>query len=416
MKTWVSKAILVIAAVALFEFEILAATPMAAETPRKWIGSWGASLSDMNHPGSVKRTARQYMRLSIGGCAVRIRLSNAVIENPLQPVKRSPLGVHAARVARPGKTPGSIDPNTDHVITFNGMSSVIVRPGETVVSDPVEWAVESLETLAISLSFSQKSPVPSHPLGQSTMYFTAENVADFTAAETLPNPHTSGERFFVTAIEVDAPDASGTVVVLGDSITDGDKSTPDVNRRWPDVLAERLAARNIQTGVVNAGIAGNRVLEDAKSPSFGPSALARFDRDVLSVAGVHSVILMEGVNDLGMSSGGVTADALIAGLSNLADAARKKGLRVFGATLTPFANPDTSYYTQIGEQSRQTINNWIRESGRFDEVIDFDLALKDQKMPERLATEYDSGDGVHLSDAGYRKMAESVDLADLSSD
>jgi lysophospholipase L1-like esterase len=227
-------------------------------------------------------------------------------------------------------------------------------------------------------------------------------------------------RFFLSGVEVDAPDA-GTIVTLGDSITDGYGSTPDANRRWPDVLAERLVEAHVPLGVVDAGISGNRVLHDLPEAQFGPSALARFDRDVLSVPGVRSVILMESINDIGhpgsagLSEQAVSADDITAGMRQIADRAHAHGIRILGATLTPYA--DTvfpGYYTPNGETKRQAVNRWIRESGAFDGVIDFDAVVRDPDHPDHIAAQYDFGDHLHPNDAGYRKMGESIDLSLLS--
>lgn len=219
---------------------------------------------------------------------------------------------------------------------------------------------------------------------------------------------------------MDAPGAAA-VVTLGDSITDGFGSTVDADRRWPDVLAERLVAARSPLGVVDAGISGNRILHDLPEARFGPAALARFDRDVLSVPGVRTVILMESINDIGhpgaagLSDQKVTPADITAGMRQIADRAHAHGLRILAATLTPYA--DTifpGYFTTDGEADRQAVNRWVRESGVFDGVIDFNAVLRDPARPDHLAPEYDFGDHLHPNDAGYRGMGEAVDLSLLA--
>jgi len=269
------------------------AQPASAIQPH-WVGSWGASPAFANGPEITNQTIRQVVRLSLGGRAVRVRLSNEM--------GTSPLVIGSARIARPGQEPGSIDPATDHVLTFSGRPSITVPVGAPVLSDPVVLDVKSLDSLSISLYVPRETgPTATHPSGAATAYIS--DGGDATAATTLPNPTTSTARFFISDVDVaaDEPDA-GTVVALGDSITDGGGSAIDANHRWPDVLAERLVAAHLSLGVVDAGIGGNRILHDLPRAQFGPAALARFDRDVLSVPGVRIVILLESINDIGYAA------------------------------------------------------------------------------------------------------------------
>lgn len=387
------------------------AAGQSGAAPRHWVGAWGASPAFPNGPEVTNQTIRQVVRLSLGGRALRIRLSNEM--------GTSPLVIGAARVARPGQEPGSIDPASDHALTFGGRPGITIPPGAPALSDPVDLDAKALDSLAVSLFVPRDTgPAATHPLGRATAYLS--DGGDSTAAATLPKPTTSTARFFLSGVEVEAPDAFA-VVALGDSITDGYGSTLDANRRWPDVLAERLARAGSPTGVVDAGISGNRVLHDLPEVQFGPAAVARFDRDVLSVPGVRTVILMESINDIGhpgsagLADQKVSAEDITVGMRQIADRAHAHGLRILGATLTPYA--DTvfpGYFSPAGEGDRQAVNRFIRESGTFDGVIDFDAVVRDPARPDHVAAEYDFGDHLHPNDAGYRKMGEAVDLSLLA--
>jgi len=376
-----------------------------------WIGSWGASDvfpvgSDVNY-----QTLRQFVRLSAGGKRVRIRFSNATGQYQLV--------IGAAHLAKPaaGGEAGAIDPATDHALTFGGAGAVTVAPGAEVVSDPVDIDLPPLSTLAISTFVPRwTGPAVIHLDGVATTYIS--NDADSTAAAALPSPHTSTSRFFVDEVDVEASGQPGTVVTLGDSITDGYRSQVDANHRWPDRLAERLAARSgaAPVGVVNAGVSGNRILHDHPEDLFGPSALARLDRDVLSTPGLRWVVLMEGINDIGHSTAAglpeqdVTAEQIIAGMKQIVARVHAHGAKIYGATLTPYEGTVFhGYYQPEGEAKREAVNAWIRH-GDFDAVIDFDAAVRDPDHPTRIRADYDVGDHLHPNDAGYRAMGDAVDL------
>ena len=376
-----------------------------------WIGSWGASDvfpvgSDVNY-----QTLRQFVRLSAGGKRVRVRFSNATGQYQLV--------IGAAHVAKPAAdgAPGAIDPATDHPLTFGGAGAVTVAPGAEVVSDPVDMDLPPLSTLAISMFVRRwTGPAVIHLDGVATTYLS--NDADSTAAAALPSPHTSTSRFFIDEVDVEAAGRPGAVVTLGDSITDGYRSQVDANHRWPDRLAERLAARPgaAPVGVVNAGVGGNRILHDHPEDLFGPSALARLDRDVLSTPGLRWVVLMEGINDIGHSTAGelpeqdVTAEQIIGGMKQIVARVHAHGAKIYGATLTPYEGTAFhGYYQPEGEAKREAVNAWIRH-GDFDAVIDFDAAVRDPDHPTRIRADYDVGDHLHPNDAGYRAMGDAVDL------
>jgi lysophospholipase L1-like esterase len=365
-----------------------------------WVGTWSASPQAASSPVQLGgRTIRQIVRVSIGGKLVRVRLSNAYGTDSL--------AIGAARVAL-RSTGASIATGSDRVLTFNGSPSTTIPPGAVAVSDPVKLQVPDLGDLAVSIHIpGNAAAATEHSVGLQTTYISAEG--DYSGADSLPTASTTQSYYLVTGIEVDAARNSRAVVVLGDSITDGYHSTPDANRRWPDRLAERLHAQKggSKVAVLNAGITANRILHN----TVGTNALARLDRDVLVQSGARYLIVLQGINDIGFP-GSVTTAEIIAGHRQIIDRAHAMGLKVYGGTLTPFqAYLSGIYYTPDGEAQRQAVNQWIRTGKAYDAVIDFDRAIRDPGNPATILPAYDSGDNLHPNDAGYKAMADAVDLS-----
>ena len=369
-----------------------------------WVGSWGASPSDPlpgktpPTPSFHDQTVLTLVHLSLGGTALRLRLSN--VFGP------APLAIGAVHVARWSN--GGVVPGTDRVVTFSGAAAPAIPNNAVLLSDPVALPVDALSDIAVSLYFATDTgPVTEHSLAVQTSYVMAGNA---TAAPALGQAATLDVRPVLAAVDVSHPEARA-VVTFGDSITDGQHSTPDANARYPDALARRLAAANRAVGVVNAGINGNRLLSESH---FGPNALARFDRDVLAQTGATSVIVLLGINDIGhVPDHPVTTEQIIAALGQLAARGRERGLRMIGATLLPFE--ESPYWAAgEGEAMRQAVNAFIRSPDAFDAVTDFDAALRDPAHPTRLRPEFDSGDHLHPNDAGYAAMAAAVDLTQLA--
>jgi lysophospholipase L1-like esterase len=350
----------------------------------------------------TNQTVRQIVRTSIGGNRVRVVLSNAF--------GTAPMAIGAGHIALRDKD-ASIVASSVKPLTVSGASAFSILAGATVVTDPVDLAVQPVSDLVIDLYVPNDlgmspSPVTTHN-GASQTNFVSET-GNHSGVTNLPVNARSGAWFMLARVEVMAPAGTSAVVAFGDSITDGARSTADTNGRWPDQLARRLAARKGGgVAVLNAGISGNRVLGDGA----GVSALARFDRDVLMQTGVTHVVVMEGINDIGIarSNPSPTAEDLIAGHRQLIDRAHARGLKIYGATLTPYEG--AAYYTPEGEAKRQALNTWIRSSGAYDGVIDFDMITRDPAAPTRFLPAYDSGDHLHPGDAGYKAMGDAVDLA-----
>jgi lysophospholipase L1-like esterase len=302
------------------------------------------------------------------------------------------------------------------VVSFGGRRSAVVAAGRQLSSDAVPLRVGALERLTVTLYFAAPTgPATFHPQALATSYRAAGDHLRDRSADAYTE--TSQSWYYLSGVDVTGPERrrdKGVVVAFGDSITDGSFSTPDANDRYPDELAERLVAAGRRLGVVNAGIGGNRILADADG--FGERATARFGRDALGQPGVRTVIVLEGINDIGLGGGAepVTAQQLIDGHRALIRAAHARGVRVVGATILPFAGVIyPGYYTPRGEEVRDAVNDWIRTGGEYDAVADLDRALGDPADPDRLNPRFDGGDGLHPNDAGMRAMAEAVDLDSL---
>jgi lysophospholipase L1-like esterase len=375
-----------------------------------WVGTWGAGPGGPPLPANTlvftDQTLRLIVHTSIGGNRVRIRLSNEMGSTPLR--------IGAAHVAvRAGGA--AIVPGTDRPLTFSGNAGITIPPGAPVLSDPVELNVAPLSDLAVSVYLAGSTGATTiHGTASQTSYVSLPG--DFTGAATLPTDRTILSWPFLTEVDVDS--ASAAVVTLGDSITDGTRSTPDTNKRWPDWLARRLQTVrdpvlgiNARLGVVNRGISGNRLLSNPPEGSLaGRNTQERFDRDVLATAGVRYMTLMIGINDIGNSGADmpVTANDIIAGYRQLIARAHAKGIAIFGATLTPFEG--ARYYSPEKELVREAVNNWIRSNDEFDGVIDFDMVTRDPAHPTRFLPAYDSGDHLHPNDLGYQAMGNAVPL------
>jgi len=421
------RATLVVGACIAIAIGTVASANDGVSGPPAWIGTWAASpqpvwgpdfFAPVNIPRAIRnQTVRQVAAISVGGSKVRVVLSNEYGTQALV--------VGAAHVALsqadPAKAMGSaaIVGGSDHALTFGGGPSITVPPGAPAISDPVDFNVSPQASLAVSVFLPQQTPLMTfHWEGVQTGYISSEGdvsgAADFKPAETMK------ARLFLSEILVDAPTDARAIVTFGDSITDGANSTVDADHRWPDFLAGRLLKAGFNhISVVNEGISGARVLRDR----MGDNALARFDRDVLAQPRADTVVLMMGINDIGWpdtvlvppGEPAPSPEAIIAGYQQLITRAHDHGMRIIGATLTPFEDtfkggPLEGYYSEAKEQKRQAVNAWIRAPGHFDAVIDFDAAARDPNRPKHILAAFDSGDHLHPQDDGYRAMADSIDL------
>ena len=403
------------------------ALPASAPQGRAyWVGSWATS-QQIPEPNNAlasddlrDATLRQIVHLSIGGKLLRVHISNAFGDAPLR--------LTSVHIARPvGAASPQIDPATDRALTFSGRLEVSIPAGGEYISDPIAFAAAPQSNLAITFHVDEPPKGETgHPGSRATSFLVH---GDHVAGADLANAMKFDHWFNIGGVDVNAPPDAAAIVALGDSITDGHASTTNGNDRWTDDLARRLlAARATKParalGVLNEGIGGNRLLLDG----LGPNALARFDRDVLAQAGVRYLIVMEGINDIGtfglqgalqggqqgeqpQSAHDALVQSIIGAYEQIVLRAHAHGIRVFGATLTPFVG--SGYYKPgpLNEADRQAVNRWIRTPGHFDAVIDFDKAIRDPQRPEQMLPAYDSGDHLHPSPAGYRAMAAAIPLA-----
>ena len=380
-----------------------------------WVGTWASAQQEPEPhnalpPGALAdATLRQFVRTSVAGDLIRIRVSNSFGRGPLRIS-----GVNVARAAGTGSS--RILAETDRAVTFSGGRRGIVIPaGADYVSDPINLRVAPLTTLAVSMHIAEHPAVQTgHPGSRATSYVAK---GDQLSALELAEPTRVDHWYQLSGVDV-AHRSGAAVAVLGDSITDGYGVKPNTNQRWPDFLAERLQAspRTRGVGVLNLGIGGNRILQDG----LGPNAAARIGRDVLERSGVKYLIILVGVNDLG----GLTRDAPVSpaahqalvtqmtdALAQIVSRARERGIRVIGGTILPYGGSAYYHPDERNEADRRAVNAWLRTPGKVDAVIDFDLLMRDPQQPHRLRADYDSGDGLHPSIAGYRAMAAAVPLS-----
>jgi len=371
----------------------------------EWVGTWRTApqlVEERNNPpepGLSHNILRQVVRVSLGGDSLRVHFSNEFSKSSVT-MKDVYIAVSADSSA--------IVPGTEHALKFDEQSEITIKPGTAVTSDPFRFDLEPRTNIAITIYFGDTSPdVTGHPGSRTTSYLLPGNEiskADFS------NAVRTDHWYVISGIDVMAEESAAAVVVLGNSITDGRGSGTNKQNRWPDELARRLQ-ENPDTrlvAVLNQGIGGNCVLRDC----LGPSALSRFQRDALGATKVRWLIILEGINDIGQipsaEAADKAADDLIAAYELMIDSSHSNGIKVFGATLLPFG--DSFYDTTYHEAARNTVNEWIRSSGRFDAVIDLDAALRDPDNPLRLLPAADTGDHLHPNETGHRMMAEAVDL------
>ncbi|HTL66729.1 MAG TPA: SGNH/GDSL hydrolase family protein [Lacunisphaera sp.] len=376
----------------------------------RWVATWVSSQELLDppktasDPGLSGHTIRQVVQPSLAGDGLRVMFSNLVGD--------SPLTIGAASIAR-ANGGSAIQPDSACALTFSGSPNVTIQPGAAMISDIANFPVRAFENLAVTVYCPEvPAKVTGHRGSRTTSFIVA---GDAVAAPEFSAPRKEEHWYLLAEIDVRAAAEASAVVAIGDSITDGRGSTTDQNDRWTNNLARRLAANaaTAQVSVLNQGIGGGRLLRHG----LGPSALSRFDRDVLAPAGVTTVIVFEGVNDLGTAVGarkrgeaGASARDVIMAYEQMILRAHLKGLRIYGATITPFEG-FKMYNDDKSEAERTAVNHWIRTSGQFDAVIDFDAMTRDPQNPSRLSAAVDSGDHLHPSAAGYHLMADRVDLA-----
>ncbi|MFC0115648.1 SGNH/GDSL hydrolase family protein [Kibdelosporangium aridum] len=381
----------------------LVATSSGAQTPGGWVGTWAASPASgvpNTENGYPNFSIRNVVHTSVGGGTVRVRLSNAFGTKPLQ------LGQVTVAVAVEPNSPRAV-PGTVRTLKFGGSQTITVPPGAEVLTDAAVLRVpEDSDLLVTTYVPTPSGPVTYHPAALQTSFFN--RTGNFTTDESgTPYNERTNVWHYVSGVDVQGSTATASVVTLGDSITDGVGSTAGANRRWPDVLADRLKASKRRLGVLNAGISGNRLLLDGTD--FGRNALARLDEDVLSLGGVRTLIVLEGINDIQQTPHQTDPEQIINAYKQIIAQAKARGIRVIGGTITPFKG--WRVWNETLEATRQAVNTFIRPGGAFDGVIDFDAAIRDTQDPLRMKPEFDTGDHLHPNDAGLRAMGEAVPLA-----
>lgn len=390
----------------ILAFALLCQVAHAADSTTKWVGTWTTApqlvetTNNPPSPGLTDNTLRQVVRISIGGDSLRVKFSNDFSTSAVTMKSVS------IAVSKGGST---IDAATTKTLTFKDSPSVTMNANSSVFSDPVAFRASPRTDIAITIFFAQTSAsVTGHPGSRTTSYILSgdkSNSTDFAGSTKTDH------WYVVNTIDVKAPLEAGAVAILGNSITDGRGSTTNLQNRWPDIFSESLqknaATRNV--GVLNLGIGGNWVLSGG---GLGPNGTSRYQRDILDQAGVKWVIVFEGVNDLGSgvtsaSAAKTKADNLILAYKDMIAKAKAKGMKVYGATIMALG---TNYYSQYAESARSQVNNWIRNGGQYDAVIDFDKLTRSASDTTKLGIPSDGNDGIHPTADGYKKMGESIDL------
>jgi lysophospholipase L1-like esterase len=407
-------AFLLISVLAAYAQTPIAANSSPVPVSTTWVGSWAASqqIPEPNNavpPESLHNaTLRQIVHLSLGGPMIRVRVSNAFGTTPLHL-----LAVHVARPVSPASS--RIDPASDRAVTFYERADIVIPMGAEYISDPLSYPVAALSDLTITMQIeTAPGQETGHPGSRATSYLAAGVPA---SAVELTGAQTFDHWYFLSGIDVSAPADALAIVVLGDSITDGHGATTNGNDRWTDDLTARLlrSASTNKIAVLNEGIGGNRLLLDG----LGPNALARLDRDVVAQNGVHYLIVLEGINDIGTLTRTAPASEeqhqdlvrrMIGAYQQIILRAHTHGIKVIGGTIMPFMGSGYYHPTASNENDRQMVNAWIRAADHFDAIIDFDKIMADPDHPDQLRPDYDCGDHLHPSPAGYRAMADAIPL------
>jgi lysophospholipase L1-like esterase len=384
----------------------------AAAKHDAWVGTWvAAPIAEPNEHNAFaeETTLRQYVHVSLGGSSIRIVLTNEFGDSDLK-IDGASIALPATATGDGYVQDGSLKLGSAKPVLFGGQSGITIAPGALAVSDPIALPLLSLSDIAVTLF------IPGQHIGTISLHEAAHQTnlsaaGNQLTAENLDKPTVNHSWYFLKGVQVETA-TRGAVVCFGDSTTDGSASRTDANHRWPDILAARLHTekKTADLAVMNEGIGGNRVLHD----KAGPSALARFDRDVLAQPNVRYVIVLEGINDIGhiahpkLPGDLITADDLIEGYKQLIERAHAHGIKIYGATLTPYGG--AGYASVQGQEVRDKVNAFIRTGGAFDGAIDFDKATQDPANPQQFLSIYDSGDHLHPSDAGYKAMGDAIDL------